>query len=185
MRIFRRSRWIVVIGAVAAVAAGVSYAAVPGGNGVISGCYDKQSGQLRVTDTQTNQPKGCSAKEAALDWNQRGPQGPQGPEGPPGPADASAQAFVGRFGVNTGNATAAYGVPCTLGQIMLTAGSRTAGGIPANGQLLPIAQNTALFALLGTTYGGNGVTTFAVPDLRAITPSSMTYSICTQGDWPA
>ena len=34
------------------------------------------------------------------------------------------------------------------------------------GQLLPIAQNTALFSLLGTTYGGNGQTTFALPDLR-------------------
>jgi microcystin-dependent protein len=35
-----------------------------------------------------------------------------------------------------------------------------------NGQLLSIAQNTALFSLLGTTYGGNGQTTFALPDLR-------------------
>jgi microcystin-dependent protein len=34
------------------------------------------------------------------------------------------------------------------------------------GQILPIAQNTALFSLLGTTYGGNGTTTFALPDLR-------------------
>jgi len=34
------------------------------------------------------------------------------------------------------------------------------------GQILSIAQNTALFALLGTTYGGNGQTTFALPDLR-------------------
>ena len=34
------------------------------------------------------------------------------------------------------------------------------------GQLLSIAQNTALFSLLGTTYGGNGQTTFALPDLR-------------------
>ncbi|MEQ1822294.1 MAG: tail fiber protein [Fimbriimonadaceae bacterium] len=34
------------------------------------------------------------------------------------------------------------------------------------GQLLPIAQNTALFSLLGTTYGGNGVSTFGLPDLR-------------------
>ena len=39
-----------------------------------------------------------------------------------------------------------------------------------NGQLLPIAQNTALFALLGTNYGGNGQTTFALPDLRGRTP---------------
>lgn len=35
-----------------------------------------------------------------------------------------------------------------------------------NGQLLPIAQNTALFSLIGTIYGGDGRTTFALPDLR-------------------
>lgn len=39
-----------------------------------------------------------------------------------------------------------------------------------NGQLLPINQNQALFALLGTMYGGNGQTTFALPDLRGHTP---------------
>jgi microcystin-dependent protein len=36
-----------------------------------------------------------------------------------------------------------------------------------NGQFLPINQNQALFSLLGTTYGGNGQTTFALPDLRS------------------
>ncbi len=35
-----------------------------------------------------------------------------------------------------------------------------------NGQLMSIAQNSALFSILGTTYGGDGVTTFALPDLR-------------------
>ena len=39
-----------------------------------------------------------------------------------------------------------------------------------NGQLLPINQNQALFALLGTTYGGNGQTTFALPNLQARIP---------------
>jgi microcystin-dependent protein len=39
-----------------------------------------------------------------------------------------------------------------------------------NGQFLPINQNQALFSLLGTTYGGNGQTTFALPDLRARVP---------------
>jgi microcystin-dependent protein len=39
-----------------------------------------------------------------------------------------------------------------------------------NGQLLPINQNQALFSLLGTTYGGNGQTTFALPDLRGRVP---------------
>jgi microcystin-dependent protein len=41
------------------------------------------------------------------------------------------------------------------------------GWAMCDGQLMPISQNTALFALLGTTYGGNGKTTFALPDLRA------------------
>jgi microcystin-dependent protein len=36
-----------------------------------------------------------------------------------------------------------------------------------NGQLMAISQNTALFSLLGTTYGGNGINTFALPDLRS------------------
>jgi microcystin-dependent protein len=39
-----------------------------------------------------------------------------------------------------------------------------------NGQILSIAQNTALFSLLGTTFGGNGQTTFALPDLRGRAP---------------
>lgn len=39
-----------------------------------------------------------------------------------------------------------------------------------DGQLLPISQNTALFSLLGTTYGGNGKTTFALPDLQGSAP---------------
>lgn len=39
-----------------------------------------------------------------------------------------------------------------------------------DGQLLPINQNQALFSLLGTTYGGNGQTTFALPDLRGRVP---------------
>lgn len=42
-----------------------------------------------------------------------------------------------------------------------------------NGQLLPIAQNSALFALLGTTFGGNGTTTFGLPDLRGRAPVGM------------
>lgn len=39
-----------------------------------------------------------------------------------------------------------------------------------NGQLLPINQNQALFSLFGTTYGGNGQTNFALPDLRSCVP---------------
>jgi microcystin-dependent protein len=39
-----------------------------------------------------------------------------------------------------------------------------------NGQLLPISQNTALFSLLGTTYGGDGKSTFALPNLQGSVP---------------
>jgi microcystin-dependent protein len=44
------------------------------------------------------------------------------------------------------------------------------GWAMCNGQFLPINQNQALFSLLGTTYGGNGQTTFALPDLRGCVP---------------
>ncbi len=44
------------------------------------------------------------------------------------------------------------------------------GWAHCDGQLLPLSQNTALFSLLGTTYGGNGITTFALPDLRERAP---------------
>ena len=58
-----------------------------------------------------------------------------------------------------------------LGQLMLVGYNFCPRGwAAAQGQLLSIAQNTALFSLLGTTYGGNGETNFALPDLRSRTP---------------
>src|ERR1700730_1632411 len=44
------------------------------------------------------------------------------------------------------------------------------GWATCNGQLLPISQNTALFSLLGTTYGGDGRSTFALPNLQGSAP---------------
>lgn len=59
-----------------------------------------------------------------------------------------------------------------LGQIMLTGfGFPPRGFAQCNGQLLPINQNTALFSLLSTQFGGDGRTTFALPDLRGRTPT--------------
>lgn len=58
-----------------------------------------------------------------------------------------------------------------IGQIMWGAFNfAPRGWAECNGQLLPISQNTALFALLGTTYGGNGQTTFALPDMQGRVP---------------
>jgi microcystin-dependent protein len=54
-----------------------------------------------------------------------------------------------------------------LGMIFIFAGNFAPRGYQlCAGQVLSIAQNTALFSILGTTYGGNGQTTFALPDLR-------------------
>ena len=58
-----------------------------------------------------------------------------------------------------------------LGEIRMFAGNfAPIGWAFCQGQLLPIAQNQALFSLLGTTYGGDGRTSFALPDLRGRVP---------------
>ncbi|MBL0386544.1 phage tail protein [Tumebacillus sp. ITR2] len=58
-----------------------------------------------------------------------------------------------------------------LGEIRLFAnGYAPRGWALCEGQILSIQQNAALFSLLGTTYGGNGQTTFALPDLRGRVP---------------
>lgn len=109
-----------------------------------------------------------------------GPAGAAGPVGPQGPAGTT----VSGFGTDTNTATPGRGRECTIGEIILTAGG-VANGAPANGQLLLIAQDTALFSLLGTRYGGNGTTTFALPDLRSVAPDKLTYSICMEGIYPS
>lgn len=106
-----------------------------------------------------------------------GPQGPTGPQGEPGDLSSA-------FGVGTQIAQGGRGRECTIGEVILQAGV-VANGVPANGQILPISTNTALFSLLGTTYGGDGRTTFALPDLEAAAPNGLTYSICIYGIYPA
>src|SRR6476469_8648149 len=60
-----------------------------------------------------------------------------------------------------------------LGQIQpFGFGFAPRGWALCNGQIMSISQNTALFSLLGTMYGGNGTTTFALPDLRGRIPIS-------------
>lgn len=58
-----------------------------------------------------------------------------------------------------------------IGEIRMFAGNFAPRGWAfCNGQLLPISQHSALFSILGTTYGGDGQTTFALPDLRGRAP---------------
>jgi microcystin-dependent protein len=75
------------------------------------------------------------------------------------------------FGVCAPVRTASAQVECFLGEIRWVGFNfAPVGWAIAAGQILPISQNTALFSLLGTTYGGNGQTTFALPDLRGRVP---------------
>jgi len=73
-------RWIVPAAVVLVVAAStVALASIPDSNGVIHGCRNKATGVLRVIDSDAGQQ--CLSVEAALTWNQTGPQGPPGPGG--------------------------------------------------------------------------------------------------------
>ena len=82
-RLFAR-RGVVAIAATGVVllASGIAYATIPDANGVISGCYQKSGGSLRVIDGSVTN---CAKSETALNWNVQGAQGPAGPPGPAGP----------------------------------------------------------------------------------------------------
>jgi len=90
--IIRSTKFWLVGAVVAASLAGTAYATIPGGDGVIHGCYMKSGGTLRVIDGSVTK---CKSTETSLDWSQRGVPGPQGAQGekgdagepgPPGPA---------------------------------------------------------------------------------------------------
>jgi microcystin-dependent protein len=66
-----------------------------------------------------------------------------------------------------------------LGDIFLSVNGYAQGGaLPADGRLLPIRSFTAVFSIVGVNFGGDGVNTFALPDLRPFAPRGLQYSIC-------
>ncbi|MEO1057210.1 MAG: phage tail protein [Actinomycetota bacterium] len=134
-----------------------------------------QNGTVNVLADVVAYYSGSSLNELSTTAGVPGPAGPQGPAGPG--ADV--------FGTNTEVASPGRGGECTLGEIILTAGTTSHGQVLANGQLLPINSFQALYALLGTLYGGDARTEFAVPDLRAAAPNGLTYTICAVGIFPS
>lgn len=74
-----------------------------------------------------------------------------------------------------------------IGQVALFAFNfAPVGWSTCEGQLLPIDQYQALFSLLGTTFGGDGRTTFALPDLQGKAPGDgLAYYIALQGIYPS
>jgi hypothetical protein len=110
-----------------------------------------------------------------------------------GGSPASAFEPSGNFGNSSltfgqGNQT---GATCTVGEVVLDAGVVYADNwLPADGGVIPISGNTALFSLVGTTYGGNGTTNFGLPNLSYLDPHSQgssaapQYIICVSGTFP-
>lgn len=158
---------------IAGGAAAVASAATATHAKTIHGCVRTKTGSLSVLLKSSEK---CAKGTTALTWNTTGPAGPRGPAG--------TAALLGRR--TNSAATGTSGATCTLGEVMLTAGTTApAGTLLADGQLLSISGNTALFDLLGTAYGGNGTTTFAVPNLKKSAPDGLSYSVCaTAGVFP-
>jgi len=80
------------------------------------------------------------------------------------------------------------GTETYLGEVSIFAGNYAPRGYAfCQGQLLSIADNTALFSIVGTTYGGDGRTTFALPDLRNAEKwlNGARYIIAVQGVYPS
>ena len=74
----------------ALIAVSVAIAAIPGGNGTVAGCYEKNTGLLRVIDAEAGRK--CTTYERAITWSQRGPAGAVGATGPMGPAGSAGTA---------------------------------------------------------------------------------------------
>jgi hypothetical protein len=91
MRFLKSRPALITAGLVGAVVlgTGLAFGAIPAGDGVIHGCYKKNSGQLRLVDSASQGGHGhhsdCNPSELSISWNQQGPQGIQGPPGPQGP----------------------------------------------------------------------------------------------------
>jgi hypothetical protein len=126
-----------------------------------------------------------------------GPSGPTGPQGPAGPAGSggavppnltalSEQLSTTNGAGYLGSDRFRYPGACVIGDVILSVNGYGGGNaLPADGRLIPITGNTALFSLIGTNFGGNGTSNYALPDLRAFAPKGMEYSICLSGTFPS
>jgi hypothetical protein len=145
-------------------AAFAATASIPGPGGVISGCYVKSGGVLRVIDSSVTT---CKKDETSLNWNQTGPAGPTGPAGSTGPAGPAGPAGpTGATGPQgPQGATGATG-PSTAGpgglNVTIVTGTQVTGAETAFANC-PSAEP---YALGGGGYVENeGEATFLLADL--------------------
>jgi tail collar domain/collagen triple helix repeat protein len=122
-----------------------------------------------------------------------GPTGPQGLQGPPGTGivPANLTKLSGALSTNggvayTGSSSFVYDSSlCMIGDVILSVNGYGENALPADGRLLSIATYTAAYQLLGTNFGGDGITTFGLPDLRPFAPQGLQYSVCVFGIFPS
>ncbi len=153
-------------------------------------------GTQRLTGKTGKQgPRGPSGKIGRRGPKGTGKRGPPGRRGPPGPRGAKGE--LGQTGAKGEQGSPGPQGPIGpqgpeglnkpfIGEIRLFGGNFA----PRNwalceGQLLAIADNTSLFSILGTTYGGDGRTTFGLPDLSDHRPGDVHYIIALQGFYPS
>jgi hypothetical protein len=114
-----------------------------------------------------------------------GNTGATGVTGPPGATGASGTQAL--FGSNTVNfqAGSQAGLDCTIGSIILNVSNfYPANYLPADGRQLLNNSYSAIFSVIGDTYGGNETTYFNLPDLRPAAPNNTQYLICVTGIFP-
>ena len=153
------------------IAAGVTYATIPDGSGVIHGCFTTSNGALRVIDTDAGGT--CKKGETSLNWNQTGPQGQAGQNGT---ADAfgliEADGTVDPASKNVSQANVTHpqtGVYCF-------------GGLVVNGQ--PYSPKIAVgngIAEVGTDANGNNIPSpgsDAIIEARALGDLPRTLLLC-------
>lgn len=122
-----------------------------------------------------------------------GPTGPAGPTGAPGPSGtvpANLTTLSKALSTNGGkaftdNRISAACPNMNVGDVILSVTGYAQGALPADGRLLAISDYPALFDLIGTLFGGDGITNFALPDLRPFAPQLLQYAICVEGNYPS
>src|ERR1700722_6647912 len=178
MKLSKTLRTVIAIGLTAAVFAAGAVAINAGATGTNTVYYAcLKSGAL--TKVGATSPT-CASGYTKISWNSSGPAGPagargakgaQGATGPAGPVGPSGTAGIFGTNINSSFQGQGSGAQCTLGDVILTASVEVATNwMAAKGQTLMIGSNNALYSLLGTNYGGNGSTTFDLPNLTAAAP---------------
>jgi hypothetical protein len=108
---------LLILFALLVVAGGVAYAAIPGADGTISGCYRTIDGTLRVIDAEAGQT--CRSGEKPITWSQTGPPGPPGEPGEPGETLRWTTRFD-RMGIKPG--LSAMDIVCPSGYVAIGGG---------------------------------------------------------------